>query len=902
MQRPVYFVRNPRREFPPMDPARRRLVIAGLVASALLFLAGFVAAGYLWSLSRQFPKAPFKQASRLYGTPTELAPGQTLSADDVREELAATGYRNAGDGPLRPGTFKQDGDRLAVHLRRFPTPDGEDGGAPVAISFQGKRITKVEVAGRKAASTLLPPPLLASYYDENVEERRPVSLDELPEEVIRAVLAAEDDSFFLHPGVSPTGIARALWVNVKGGGMQQGGSTITQQVVKNVYLSSERTLTRKAKEAVIAVMLEARYGKRAILEAYLNEIYWGRSGSANLIGLGAASWAYFGKAPSELNLTEAATLAGMIQAPADYSPVEHPDKARERRDWVLQRMAELEWAPAEQVAQARKLPVVADPRTVSVRPLAPYFAEAMKAEAEKRFEIDDLGGQGYLLFSTLRFRDQREAEAAVGKGLAGLQGKRAKKPLQAALVSVDPREGAILAWVGGRDWTKSQFDRVSQAKRQAGSTFKPIVYAAAFSEGVASPVTPLKDSPISVRLGKASWRPQNYDNGFRGWVTARTALEQSLNIPTVRLALQAGIPTVTHLAREMGIEERFDSGPAVSLGTVTLSPLEMAEVYSTFASAGLRPEIHGLDTVLDREGEPVLGDDLGSPKRALQPQVAYLVTSILKGAVNHGTAAAARSLGPLAGKTGTTNDRRDNWFAGYSPDRVTVVWVGYDDNSRTSLSGAKAALPIWARFTAAVRPAGGYPDFPVPAGIVQATVDPTTGQIATPYCPTRIVEAFAEWQAPAEPCQRHSPTYGQSWADATLGQDQIYYDPVTGEPLSPAYGQYGTEGDYGTYGNGEPASIEIAPAGGPDAEAALPQPVPIRPIQVTIPRPPDTSAPPGAPVEEGTIEIRPSREPQKPVIPPTAGVPAQAPPKPVVPPTVQTAPAEEGEEGPPPPV
>ena len=916
MQRPVYFVRPPRRDLPPMDPARRRLVIAGLVASALLFLGGFVAAGYLWSLSRQFPQAPFKQASRLYGAATRLAPGQGLSADDVREELAAAGYRNAGDGPLRPGTFKKEGDKLTVHLRRFRTPEGENGGAPVEISFKGRRIAGVEVAGRKVPSALLPPPLLASYYDENVEERRPVSLDDLPEEVVRAVLAAEDDSFFLHAGVSPTGIARALWVNFKGGGLQQGGSTITQQVVKNVYLSSERTLTRKAKEAVIAVMLEARYGKQAILEAYLNEIYWGRSGSANLIGLGAAAWAYFGKDASELTLAEAATLAGMIRAPADYSPVEHPDKARERRDWVLERMGELEWVPLERVAQIQKQPVVADPRTVSTRPLAPYFAEAMKAEAERRFEIDDLGGEGYLLFSTLRFRDQREAEEAVAKGLAGLQGRRAKKPLQAALVSVDPGDGAVLAWVGGRDWAKSQFDRVSQAKRQAGSAFKPVVYAAAFSEGVASPVTPLKDSPINVRLGKASWRPQNYDNGFRGWVTARTALEQSLNIPTVRLALQAGLSSVTRLAREMGMESRFSSGPALALGTVTVSPREMAQVYSTFASGGLRPEIHGLATVLDREGEPVLGDDLGAPRRALQPQVAYLVTSILQGAVDHGTAASARGLGPLAGKTGTTNDRRDSWFAGYSPDRVTVVWVGYDDNSRTRLSGARAALPIWARFTAAVRPPGGYRDFPVPGGVVQATVDPTTGQIATPYCPARTVEAFAEWQAPTEPCHRHSPAYGQSWADATLGQDQVYYDPVTGERLDPPYGEYGTEsgyGTYGTYGTGEPGSIEIAPAGGgafgdaEDPEAAVaPQPVPIRPIQVTIPRPPDTSAPPGAPQEEGRIEIRPSREPQKqPVIPQTAGVPAPKPaPGPVVPPVVQTTPAEEeedGEDGPPPP-
>ncbi|HSK79910.1 MAG TPA: PBP1A family penicillin-binding protein [Thermoanaerobaculia bacterium] len=908
MQRLAY-LRSPRRDLPPMDPVRRRLVIAGLVASALLFLGGFVTAGFLWNLSRQFPQAPFKQPSRLYGAATLLAPGQGLSAADVTAELAAAGYRNAGEGPLRPGTFKKEGDKLAVHLRRFRTADGENGGAPVEISFSGRRIQGIEAAGRKATSVRLPPPLLASYYDADVEERRPVSLEELPDEVIRAVLAAEDDNFYLHPGVSLTGIARALWVNLKDGGMQQGGSTITQQVVKNVYLTSERTLTRKAKEAVIAVMLEVRYGKGAILEAYLNEIYWGKSGSANLIGLGAAAWAYFGKDASDLTLAEAATLAGMIQAPADYSPIHDPDKAKERRDWVLGRMGELEWVPQEQVARAQRQPVVADPRTVSTRPLAPYFSEAMKGEAEKRFEIDELGGEGYLLFSTLRFRDQREAEEAVEKGLAGLQGRRAKKPLQSALVSVDPRDGAVLAWVGGRDWEKSQFDRVSQAQRQAGSTFKPIVYAAAFSEGVASPVTPLKDSPINVRLGKASWRPQNYDHGFRGWVTARAALEQSLNIPTVRLALQAGLPSVTHLAREMGVESRFDSGPAVALGTVTMSPREMAQVYSTFASGGLRPEIHGLDTVLDRSGEPILGDDLGSPRRALQPQVAYLVTSILKGAVHHGTAASARGLGPLAGKTGTTNDRRDSWFAGYSPNRVTVVWVGYDDNSRTRLSGAKAALPIWARFTAAVRPAGGYPDFPVPGGIVQATIDPTTGQIATPYCPTRSLEVFAEWQAPSEPCQRHSPAYGQALADSTLGQDAVYYDPVTGEPLDPAYGAYGTEGDYG---NGEPASIEIAPAGGgafgdaEDPEAAPPQPVPIRPIQVTIPRPPDTSAPPGAPQEEGRIEIRPRREPQAPVIPPTAGVPAPKPaPGPVVPPEVRTTPAEvgeDGEDGPPPPV
>jgi penicillin-binding protein 1B len=749
----------------------------------------------------------------------------------------------------------------------------------------------------------LEPPLLASFYTDEVEERRPVSLDELPEEVVRAVLAAEDDNFYLHPGVSPTGIARALWVNLRGGEVQ-GGSTITQQLVKNVYLSSERTLKRKAKEALIAMAMEARYGKRAILEAYLNEIYWGRSGSANLIGLGAAARAYFGKDASELTLAEAATLAGMIQAPADYSPSEHPDKARERRDWVLRRMRELGWIKPGQVARAAAQPVKTDPQTVEVRPAAAYFVEFAREEAEKRFGIEDLDGKGYLLFSSIRWRDQEEAEEAVSRGLLGLQGKRARNPLQAALVSIDPRDGAVLAWVGGRDYAESQFDRVSQARRQVGSTFKPVVYAAAFSEALASPATLLKDSPINVKTGSQEWRPQNYDNGFRGWVTARTALEKSLNIPTVRLALQVGLQEVIATAHDMGLSDNPRPRPAVSLGAFEASPLEVATAYATLANNGLRPEVHGLRAVLDSAGEPILGEDFATPRRVISPQAAYLVTSVLQGALDRGTAYAARRYGvrgPLAGKTGTTNDRRDNWFAGYSPDRVTVVWVGHDDNSRTRLSGATAALPIWSHFTASVGPARGYADFPLPAGIVRATVDPMTGQLATESCPWRVVEVFPEWQTPTEPCRRHFPG-ANVWADSTFGQDPLAYDPLTGEPLDPyaAYlsdeagglyeydERFGAEaGTSGTYGFDPEAYLEDEEEGTEEAES---EPLrPIRPLQIVIPRPPQPGSPnPGVPA---TIDIRPSRpEPQRqqPAIPPgQVGV------QPVVPPVVEATPRPE---------
>jgi penicillin-binding protein 1B len=793
IMQPQYAFRRPRREFPEMTPARRRLVIAGLAVSVLLFLGGFVLAGYLWKVSRKFPEAPFRQPSRLYASATVLTPGEVFSPAEMVAELKDAGYREAPAGaPVAPGTYRRLGDRVVANLRHFPTPEGEAGGAPVGAAFRGNRVAGVWVAGQPAKSAALEPPLLASFYDKEVEERRPVILDRLPDEVAKAVLAAEDSGFYTHPGVSPTGVARALLVDLRGGEVQQGGSTITQQLVKNVYLSSRRTFKRKAEEALIAMLMELRHGKQAILEAYLNEIYLGRSGPANLIGLGAASRAYFNRDAAELTLAQAATLAGMIHSPGGTSPIEHPDRALDRRNWVLQRMGELGWVKPEQVKQAQSEPLGVDPHPVETRPIAPYFANEAEAEAKDRFDAEELDGKGYLLFSTLRWADQRRAEAAVAQGLDGLDGggkgkKGGKHRLQAALVSVDPGDGSVLAWVGGRDYEKSQFDRVVQAKRQVGSAFKPVVYAAALTEGVVNPASLLNDSPIQVRMGNASWQPQNYDRAFRGWVTARTALEQSLNIPTVRVALQVGVPRVIELARDMGLDEQLQPRPSLALGAFEASPFEMAQVYATLAAGGLRPPLHALAAVIDPKGERLTGDDLPAPRRVMPVESAYLVTSMLQGVVDHGTAAAARTLGvdgPLAGKTGTTNDRRDNWFAGYSPDRVSVVWVGYDDNAATSLSGARAALPIWSRFTAAVRPVRGYADFPRPAGVVQATVDPTTGQLATEYCPYRVTELFPSWAAPVEPCQRHSPNGPDQTADLTLGQPAI--DPETGQPVDPS--------------------------------------------------------------------------------------------------------------------
>jgi penicillin-binding protein 1B len=879
-----------RRGLAAMRPAERRIVLGVLAALGLVMVAGLSTAGYLLHEVRRFPEAPFRQPSRLYASPTKLALGAAYSADDLVGELKDAGYREVpGSGPLPRGAFRQGGDvhredrrLVAVHLRPFRIPDpanSERGDAVVLAAFAQGRVAGLRVDGRPAGEVEIEPPLLASFYGPEVEERKPVLLEELPEEVVQAVLAAEDDAFYVHPGVSIAGIVRAAWKNARGGEVQQGGSTLTQQLVKNLYLSRERTLSRKAKEAMMAVLIEARHGKKAILEAYLNEIYWGRSGPANLIGLGAAARAYFGKDARDLTLAEAATLAGMISAPADFSPISHPREARERRDFVLRRMQELGWVERSRIAAALATPLETHPETVVARHIAPYFADVAAAEARERFGIDDLEDEGYLLFSTLTWRDQRRAEEAVAQGLGRLEAgperrRRGAKPLQAALVSVDPRDGSILAYVGGRDYAASQFDRVAQAHRQAGSAFKPVVYAAAFSEGVATPTTVLRDSPIVVRMAGQAWRPQNNDRGFHGQVTVRAALERSLNVPAVRVALQAGLGRIVELAHDMGIAGPLEPLPSLALGAFGATPRELAEVYATLANGGLRPPLHGIAAALDRGGEPLeigRGDRLPQPRRVLDAQAAYLVTAILQGVIDHGTGQAARAAAgrsPLAGKTGTTNGRRDSWFAGYSPDRATVVWVGYDDNARTRLSGASAALPIWSLFIRAVRPARGFLGFTPPPGIVEVAIDPETGQLATENCPQIATEVFPEWQAPTQPCQRHQ-WGGGPWMEADLaaGGGWSGYDPSYGYGADQDLGA----GEPGGTDGGEVGEVEIDTSQWDDPGTTPPAAgggsIVIRPSRrappTYLPSEPAQPAGPAAPVAGASEPAAPADPPQE---------------------------------------
>lgn len=728
-----------------------------LVCSSLFVVAGLI--WILWPyyrLAGHFESGSGAEVSRVYGRAPVLARGALAPGGDLSALLLRLGYRPGADSRPLPGAFRTLKDGVEVHLRSIPSAGGWIRPRFVEVTLSGQRVRRLLVDGEEAPAVPLDPPLLAGFYDDDLEDRRVVALTAMPQHLVRAVLAAEDATFFDHPGISLVGVVRAAVTNLRRGGVSQGGSTITQQLVKNLYLSSERTWTRKFREGFLALLVEMRHQKPAILEAYLNGIYWGRSGRVNLIGVGSAARAYFGRDAAELDLAEAALLAGMIRSPGSLDPRGNPEAARSRRDEVLRNMRDLDWVSDQDLADALAAPLVVRPVDPGLR-YRGYFVDAVAREAKDSFGVDVRSG-GHVLVATLAPGAQVAAEEAVVDGLARLEEGGADGGLQGILLSVEPETGAVLAYVGGRDYSVSQFDRIRQGRRQPGSAFKPVIFAAAFLSGIATPATLIEDAPISLSSGGENWRPQNSDRRFRGWVTARQALEQSINVPTVRLGEDLGWDQVVAMARALGIASRLEPLPSLALGAFEVTPAELATVFATFAQGGQRPQVHLVEGVLRQDGVAIDRRRPLTTSRILPPEIAYLVNYQLQGVLERGTGRSARSLAisePLAGKTGTTNGGRDNWFAGYSPDRATLVWVGYDDNSPSSLSGARAALPIWARFTDETRPPGGYGEFRAPPGIRFVSVDPQSGGRITDLCTEGLSEAFPADAAPTESCYLH---------------------------------------------------------------------------------------------------------------------------------------------------
>jgi penicillin-binding protein 1B len=733
---------------------RRTPILVALGVAGFLSILAITVAVYSTVELRRFAKTDVRRATFVYAAGQPLARGVHVGRIDLAGALARLGYAEVRRFPNAPGQFRRAAGAWDIYAR---TAD-----RPIHLDVADERIARVTREGKDVDDASLEGIVLAGGGDQANEAYRPIRLGHAPPALVQAVLAAEDHRFYDHGAVDLRGLARAAWANLAAGRVRQGGSTLTQQLVKSRLLSRERTFSRKVREAWLSALVEWRYSKQQILEAYLNEIYLGQRGILGIHGVGAAARVYFGKEVHQLTLGESALLAGMVRAPNTYSPLLNPERARARRDAVLARMRELGMIDARQYDSARREPVQSAARPWPAVP-APYFVDYARQEVEERF------GAGTRVVTTVDPVLQRFAENAVAHGLDDLETRvprlRSTDPrarLQAVLIAIDPATGEIRAFVGGRDYQSSQFDRAAFARRQPGSAFKPFVYLTALRPhgGTAAftAASMVDDAPITVKTPDGGWSPRNYENHYEGRVTVRRALEQSLNAATVRIAQAVGPAAVIETARALGLEEHPAAVPAVALGAFEVTPIDLARAYAPLANGGVRPGvIHAVRAVYQADGTSIVPADEPAPARVLSPAEAYLMTSLLAGVMRSGTAAGARidsGFGELAGKTGTTNEGRDAWFVGYSPRLLAVVWVGYDDARSHGLTGAQAALPIWGDFmrqTLATYPAG---RFAVPPGITFANIDATNGLVANDACPLVVSETFLTGTVPG-PCLEH---------------------------------------------------------------------------------------------------------------------------------------------------
>jgi penicillin-binding protein 1B len=723
----------------------------------------------------------------IYAAPRSISVGQELSRDDFVKALRRAGYTEGNVSDVWSGSFKAEGNSVEIRPGRIQVT------APtvVRVAIDAKGCVAELTGGDGAALetfTLEPEALTNDQFTKN-GQRAQLTYHELPPVLVHAILSIEDRRFFAHRGLDLFGVARALLRNVGDDRIGQGGSTITQQLVKNTYLSSDRTYRRKFAEAMLAFALERRLSKEDILALYCNEVYLGQRGTVAVRVVEQAARVYFDKDAKDLSVAEAATIAGMIQGPTRYSPDRHPDVAQARRNTVLGTMARDGWLTLDQANAASQEPVVVSSLKNNSEALAPYFIDYVNRVVESQRENDAGPEQGRRIYTSVDLDLQRLAEAAIKKQLDRLDQtsqNRDAKP-QAALVALDPHTGAILAMVGGRDYAGSQLNRATDARRQPGSTFKPFVYAAALESGM-SPVQMFADAPREfVYDGKKVYRPANFGGGFSMRdVTMRTALVKSLNVVTVDVAMQSGLSRVANLAERFGLPkpERY---PALALGTTEVTPLQLASAYAAFVRSGTRLEPQAITSI----GTPPAahaGEDPNQDSQVIKPTTAYMITNMLAAVIDRGTARAARGTvkgTAIAGKTGTS---RDGWFVGYTPNLVCVVWIGFDDNQQLGLTGAEAALPAWTDFTSGaveLRPELGGRNFKCPEGIKFVEIDSEDGLISTLSCPNRELIAITEALSPNAECYKHGnlpnniETEQQAQASASNSSPQV----ATHKPL-----------------------------------------------------------------------------------------------------------------------
>jgi penicillin-binding protein 1B len=751
----------------------RPVRIAAGVLLLASFVGGFLAARTLFRLDRivvsRFEGRVFQVPSRVLSAPTILYPGLDWQHIDLRGALVRLGYRAVqGERALQPGRYLWKGQEIRIYLRAFDHPSRSEPARDIAIHAGGSKIDRIVDArsGRELGAVLLEPELVGSYYGLDREQRELVRIDDVPPFMIDAVIAVEDQRFRSHPGVDLRRILGALVVNLRSGGIRQGGSTLTQQLVKNFFLTPERSLRRKAQEAAMALIVEARYGKEEILESYLNEIYLGQRGATAIHGVGEASRFYFGKSARNLGVAESALLAAIIQSPNGISPYRSPEAAVARRNLVLSLMREQGRIDEREHELARSEPL----RLAAITPEpreARYFLDALRRQLPEFYGEEALASEGMRIYSTLDLRLQKIAAASLREGLANLEQRHPSlvaddRSVQGCLIALRPQTGEVLALVGGRDYSESQFDRCVQARRPAGSIFKPFVFAAALEPSGGGPAVTLAqhldDGPLSVETPTGTWQPANYEHEFHGDVTVREALERSLNVATARLGQEIGIQRVSEMARRLGISSPLPEVPSLAIGSADVAPIDVARAYATIANGGIRPEIRTFEDLVGEDGRALERQSLEF-ERVLDAGTAYLVTSLLEGVVDRGTARRVRAeglTGAIAGKTGTSDDEHDAWLAGFTPELVVVVWVGFDEPRSLGIPASRAALPIWVDFVREVLGGHARGAFLPPPGVVRIDVDPVSGARALSGCPRREPEWFIRGVEPTEVCPRGS--------------------------------------------------------------------------------------------------------------------------------------------------
>jgi penicillin-binding protein 1B len=795
------------------------LTILGIVFAIFLTTGGiftYYYVKYSRMIDARLSGKVFQNTTQIFSAPEYISTGQAWTAEDLTTYLTRIGYRPEAD-ENSTGQYTVQGNTVDIRPSKLSYFGGSNA---LAVQFSGKAIRSIRPlsGGGSLESAQIEPELITNLFDSAREKRRPVRYEDLPPELVHAILSAEDKRFFDHGGFDFIRIVGAAWADMRHSSSHyQGASTITMQVARTFFFSNERTMRRKVAEAMVSIELEQRFNKQQIFELYANEVYLGNRGSFGIRGFSEASVAYFGKDLRQLSLAECAYLAGIIRAPNYYSSADrHPERGAQARDRVLTQMLENKYITPEELEAAKRAPLKIVHASGSGSE-APYFVDMVKDHLLDKYSENELLSQNFRVYTTLDPALQRAASAAVDAGVKNVDTLLAKKyekwrkeaakkgstepipQVQIALVAIDPKTGEIKAVIGGRDYGQSQLNH-ALAHRQPGSVFKPFVYAAAFDNAVdgvqpvITPATTVDDEPTTFEFDGKEYTPNNYGERFMGHVTVRDALTNSLNVATVKVAELIGYGRVVQIARQMGLGNNIQPTPAVALGAYEMTAVDVAAGYTAFANGGTRAEPQFLHSVVSADGS-VLEKFAPQTHVVLDPRVAFLVTSLLKDVLNKGSGAGVRARGfalPAAGKTGTS---RDGWFAGYTSNLLTVIWIGFDDNRDLGLTGGSSAAPVWADFMLRATSLAAYrdvKDFAMPDGVQSVLIDPESLELATPNCPTTREEVYVAGSAPTEFCELHGGRSGGatsgSWLSRVFGGGAEPKQPQTdaqGNPVAP---------------------------------------------------------------------------------------------------------------------